>query len=105
MNLIDGITDKRKRKAYSEVFNTFTGHPSKHDPAHVKLRESGWAIAQRVFHPLEAERWPTKEANPFMNKHLTLIPEQRKELESDLVQKNFLKDFEKNPSYKASFEF
>ena len=40
-----------------------------------------------------------------MNKHLTLIPEQRKELESNLVQENFVKDFEKNPSYKASFEF
>ena len=40
-----------------------------------------------------------------MNKHLTLVPEQRKELESDLVGENFLKDFEKNPSYKASFEF
>ena len=40
-----------------------------------------------------------------MNKHLTLIPEQRKELESDLVQENFLKDFEKNPSSKTCFEF
>ena len=40
-----------------------------------------------------------------MNKHLTLIPEQRKELESDLTQESFLKDLEKNPSYKASFEF
>ena len=40
-----------------------------------------------------------------MNKHLTLIPEQRKELESDLTQETFLKDYEKNPSFKASFEF
>ena len=40
-----------------------------------------------------------------MNKHLTLVLEQRKELESDLVQENFLKDFEKNSGYKASFEF
>ena len=62
-------------------------------------------MAQRVFHPPEAERWPTKDANTFMNKHLTLVLEQRKELESDLVQDNFLKDFEKNPGYKASFEF
>ena len=30
-----------------------------------------------------------------MNKHLTLVPEQRKELESDLTQESFLKDFEK----------
>ena len=58
---------------------------TKHDPAHVKLREMGWAMAQRVFHPQEAERWPTKDANTFMNKHLTLVLEQMKELESDLV--------------------
>ena len=50
-------------------------------------------MAQTVFHPTEAERWPTKEVNAFMNKHLTLVPEQRKELESDLVGKNFLKVF------------
>ena len=49
--------------------------------------------------------WPTKDANAFMNKHLTLVPKQRRELESDLVQENFLKDFEKNPRYKASFDF
>ena len=52
-------------------------------------------MAKRVFHPLEAERWPTKEANTFMNKHLTLVPEQRKELEGDLTQEAFLKDYEK----------
>ena len=40
-----------------------------------------------------------------MVKHLNLVPEQRKELESDLVQENFLKDYEKNPGYKACFEF
>ena len=40
-----------------------------------------------------------------MNKHLTLVPEQRKELESDLTQEAFLKDYEKNPSFKAFFEF
>ena len=79
------------------------GHPKKCDPAHIKLRETAWAIAQRVFHPQEA--WPTKDANAFMKKHLTLVLEQRKELESDLVQESFLKDFEKTPSYKASFEF
>ena len=62
-------------------------------------------MAKRVFHPPEAERWPTKEANTFMNKHITLVPEQRKELESDLTLESFLKDFEKSPSYKASFEF
>ena len=50
-------------------------------------------MAKRVFHPPEAERWPTKEANAFMNKHLTLIPEQRKELESDLTGETFLKEY------------
>ena len=46
-----------------------------------------------------------QDANAFMNKHLTLVPKQRRELESDLFQENFLKDFEKNPRYKASFDF
>ena len=40
-----------------------------------------------------------------MTKNLTLIPGQKRELESDLVQESFLKDFEKVPGYKASFEF
>ena len=40
-----------------------------------------------------------------MSKNLTLVPVQRKELESDLVQESFLKDYEKVPGYKASFEF
>ena len=62
-------------------------------------------MAKRVFHPPEAERWPTKEANAFMAKNLTLIPEQKIELESDLYQEAFLKEFEKNPSYKQAFDF
>ena len=49
-------------------------------------------MAKRVFHPPEAKRWLTKEANAFMNKHLTLTPKQRKELERDLTQETFLKD-------------
>ena len=40
-----------------------------------------------------------------MAKNLTLIPDQKRELESDLVQEAFLKDFEKVPGYKANFEF
>ena len=60
-------------------------------------------MAQRVFHPQEV--WLTKDANAFISKNLALIPEQRKELESDLVRKSFLKDYEKNPGYKASFGF
>ena len=77
------------------------GPPKKHDPTHVKLREMGWAIAQRVFYPPNV--WLTKDANTFMIKNLTLIPEQMRELESDLVQETFLKDFEKVPYYEDSF--
>ena len=40
-----------------------------------------------------------------MAKNLTLIPEQKMELESYLVQESFLRDYEKVPCYKASFEF
>ena len=61
------IRDMRKHKACSDVFAAFAGPPKKHDPAHFKLREMGWAMAQRVFHPQEAERWPTKDANALMN--------------------------------------
>ena len=60
-------------------------------------------MAQRVFHPQAV--WITKDANAFMSKNLTLVPEQRKELESDLVQESFLKDYERVPGYKASFKF
>ena len=81
----------------------FLGPPKKHDPTHVKLREMGWAMAQRVFHPPDV--WLTKDANAFMAKNLTLIPEQKRELGSNLVQETFLKDFDKVPGYKASFEF
>ena len=97
--------DSRKHKANQEVYTAFIGHSRKHDPSHVKLQEAGRAMAKRVFHPLEAERWPTREANAFMAKNLTLIPEQKMELESDLVQETFFKDFEKNPLFKAAFDF
>ena len=61
----------KKHKANMDLFNAFIGHPKKHDPSHVKLLEAGWAMAKRVFHPPEAERWPTKEANTFMAKNQT----------------------------------
>ena len=97
------MKNPRKRKAASEVFSAFLGPPKKRDPSHVKLREMGWAMTQRVFHPTDV--WLTKDANAFMAKNLTLIPEQKRELEIDLVQESFLKDFEKVPGYKANFEF
>ena len=37
-------------------------------------------MGQRVFHP--PNFWLTKDANAFMTKNLTLIPEQKRELES-----------------------
>ena len=83
MNPIDYIRNSRKRKAFVKVLAAFSGPPKKGVPTHVKLRKMGWAMAQRVFHPPEV--WPTKDNNAFMVKHLTLVPEQRKELESDLV--------------------
>ena len=60
-----------------EVFSTFTGRPKGNDPMHIKLGEAGLAMAKRVFHLPEAERWPTAEANVFLNKYLTLIPSQK----------------------------
>merc|ERR1712240_414842 len=97
--------DFKNRKANMKVYNAFIGHPKKHDPSHVKLKETGWAMAKRVFHPPDAERWPTKEANAFMAKYLTLVPHQRKELESNLAQESFLKDHEKNLAYKQALKF
>ena len=63
------------------------------------------AMAKRVLHPLEAERWPSVEANTFMKKYLTLIPEQRQKLESDLYMEPFLKEHKRNPSFKQAFDF
>ena len=102
-NPIEFIRDPRKRQASEEVLDAFSGPPKKRDPDHVRLKGTGWAMAQRVFNPSDV--WPTKDVNSFMAKNLTLVSEQKKELESDLVQESFLKDYEKVPGYKASFEF
>ena len=40
-----------------------------------------------------------------MKKFLTLVPNQKMELEGDLYQEAFLKEHEKNPSYKQAFDF
>ena len=40
-----------------------------------------------------------------MKKYLTLIPDQKMNLESDLYQEPFLKEHEKNPSYKQAYDF
>ena len=99
------IWSPRKRKANLDVFHAFNGHPKGDDPNHVKLLEAGFAMAKRVFHPPEADRWPTAEANTFMKKYLTLVPKQKMELEGDLYQEVFLKEHKKSPSYQQAFEF
>ena len=103
VNPVKLISDPRKRKAAEEVLDAFSGPPKKRNPDHVKLKGAGWAMAQRVFSP--DSEWPTKELNSFIVKHLTLVPEQKKEFECDLVQESFLKDYEKVPGYKSSFEY
>ena len=60
-------------------------------------------MAKRVFDPSHV--WQTKEANSFSTKFLTLIPDQKKALESDLVMETFLRDYEKVPGYRSAFEF
>ena len=69
-DLFVGVKDAKKHKAGLEVFTAFISHPKKHDPAHVQLGETGWAMAKQVFHPQDADKWPTKEANAFMAKYL-----------------------------------
>ena len=57
------IKDAKKHKNNLEAFTAFIGHPNKYDPAHVQLRETGWAMANQVFHPQNADKWPTMKAN------------------------------------------
>ena len=54
-NLFAFIQNSRKHKAQTAVFSAFTGLPKGDDPTHVKLCEAGLAMAERVFHPPEAE--------------------------------------------------
>ena len=89
------IVNPRKRKAHSEVFIAFTGWSRGNHPNHVILGDAGLAMAKRVLHPPEAERWPSAEASAFMKKYLTLVQDQRMNLESDLYLEPFLKEHEK----------
>ena len=59
-------------------------------------------MAHEVFHP--PQQWTTKECNAFMDKHLRLVPKQRRELEADLEMEIFLKQFKKTPGFQAAFE-
>ena len=73
------------------------------DPKSIQLKEAGRALARRVFYlkqPL-----PLMKANAYIVKHLLLIPDQKKELESDLKPDKFLKPLEKGASFKAAFDF
>ena len=99
------IQNPSKGKVHSEVFSTFKGKPRGNYPNHVELSEAGLAMAKRVFHPPEAERWPSAEASAFMKKYLILVQDQRMNLESDLYLEPFLKEHEKNPSYKQAYDF
>ena len=40
-DLFEGKVDSRNSKANMEVYNAFIGHPKKHDPSHVKFKETG----------------------------------------------------------------
>ena len=51
------------------------------------------------------DQWLTKDANTFINKNLTLVKDQNKELESDLQPDKFLREYEKTPGYRPEFEF
>ena len=59
---------------------------------------------QKVFHL--PNLWPTKDAYVFMVKILTVIANQKKKLESDLLHNNFLNKFTKyksNQTYNILF--
>ena len=99
------ISNQRKCKVHWETFEAFKGGPRGDNPNHIILGAAGLAMAKRVLHPPEAKRWPSAEANAFMNKYPTLIPEHRQQLESDLYMEPFLKEHERNPSFKQAFDF
>ena len=60
------IQNPRKRKVHCDQFNAFTGRPRGNNPNHVILGDAGLAMAKRVLHLPEAERWPSAEAIAFM---------------------------------------
>ena len=71
------ILNPRKCKAHSEVFSASTGRPKGNNLNHIILGDAGMAIAKRVLHPPEAERWPSVNASAFMKKYLTLVQTRR----------------------------
>ena len=45
-NPFQGIKEAKMCKANLELFYAFIGHLKRHDPAHVQLGETGWAMAK-----------------------------------------------------------
>ena len=46
-----------------------------------------------------------KEANAYLSKYLSLVKEQREQLDTDLKEDEFLKPLEKQASFKTTFDF
>ena len=45
-HLFVGMKDTKMHRANLEFFSAITRHPKKHDPAHVQLGETGWAMVK-----------------------------------------------------------
>ena len=101
-DLLATILNPRKHKAHSEVFSAFTRRPRGNNPNHVILGDAGLAMTKKVLNPPE---WLSAEASAFMIKYLTLVPDQKMNLESDLYLEPFLMGHKKNPSYKPVYDF
>ena len=86
-----------------DVLGAIVGPPPHRHPILIQLKEADMALARRVFHPKEP--WHLKEGNSYIIKHLSLVPEQTEELESDLKPDKFLKPLEKQASFKGTCDF
>ena len=61
VNLVESIKNSRKCEASRDVLDAFSGPPKrKYDPDHIRLKGTGWGMAQRVFNPDHI--WQTKES-------------------------------------------
>ena len=100
---VNSIRDHKCRLVTLEVLDTFIGPPPQEDSNLIKQKEACLTLARRVFHPKEA--WPLKEGNANHSKYLSLVKEQRKELESYLKQDKFFNPLEKQASLKGAMDF
>ena len=92
-----------QKKSIRVVVEALVGPLNAEDPNPATRLELGQVMAKKVFDLLD--QWSTKDANMIIVKHLTLVPSQKRELESDLHQEDFLKEFESVPDFKLHFEF